>query len=159
MIDPFTLFATAQAAIAGAKAVIQAGKDVNGIVHDMMRFFDAKDQIAKIAAEPKSFGQSDTAKAMQTVIHLKELNDAENELKDMLIWSGNAPLYYAMIQERNDIVAKRKSEEIAMEKAKAKRKKEIEEAVTMLLLGVAGAMVMILVVWGTLQYIDFMRSH
>ena len=159
MLDPFTLFATAQAAIAGAKAVIQAGKDVNGIVHDMMKFFDAKDQIAKIAAEPKSFGQSDTAKAMQTVIHLKELNDAENELKDMLIWSGNAPLYYAMIQERNDIVAKRKSEEIAMEKAKAKRKKEIEEAVNMLLLGVAGAMLMILIVWGTLQYIDFMRSH
>jgi hypothetical protein len=158
MLDPFTLFATAQAAIAGAKAVIQAGKDVNGIVHDMMRFFDAKDQIAKIAAEPKSFGQSDTAKAMQTVMHLKELNDAENELKDMLIWSGNAPLYYAMIQERNDIVAKRKSEEIAMEKAKAKRKKEIEEAVNMLLLGVAGAMVMILVVWGTLQYVDFMRA-
>ena len=159
MLDPFTLFATAQAAIAGAKAVIQAGKDVNGIVHDMMKFFDAKDQIAKIAAEPKSFGQSDTAKAMQTVMHLKELNDAENELKDMLIWSGNAPLYYAMIQERNDIVAKRKSEEIAMEKAKAKRKKEIEEAVNMLLLGVAGAMLMILIVWGTLQYVDFMRSH
>jgi hypothetical protein len=159
MLDPFTLFATAQAAIAGAKAVIQAGKDVNGIVHDMMKFFDAKDQIAKIAAEPKSFGQSDTAKAMQTVMHLKELNDAENELKDMLIWSGNAPLYYAMIQERNDIVSQRKSEEIAMEKAKAKRKKEIEEAVTMLLLGVAGAMLMILVVWGTLQYVDFMRSH
>ena len=158
-MDPFTLFATAQAAIAGAKAIIQAGKDVNGIVHDMMKFFDAKDQIAKIAAEPKSFGQSDTAKAMQTVMHLKELNDAENELKDMLIWSGNAPLYYAMIQERNDIVAKRKSEEIAMEKAKAKRKKEIEEAVNMLLMGVAGAMVMILVVWGTMQYVDFMRSH
>ena len=158
-MDPFTLFATAQAAIAGAKAIIQAGKDVNGIVGDMMKFFDAKDQIAKIAADPKSFGQSDTAKAMQTVMHLKELNDAENELKDMLIWSGNAPLYYAMIQERNDIVAKRKSEEIAMEKAKAKRKKEIEEAVNMLLMGVAGAMVMILVVWGTLQYIDFMRSH
>ena len=158
MLDPFTLFATAQAAIAGAKAVIQAGKDVNGIVHDMMKFFDAKDQIAKIAAEPKSFGQSDTAKAMQTVMHLKELNDAENELKDMLIWSGNAPLYYAMIQERNDIVSKRKSEEIAMEKAKAKRKKEIEEAVNMLLLGVAGAMLMILIVWGTLQYVDFMRK-
>ena len=158
-MDPFTLFATAQAAIAGAKAIIQAGKDVNGIVHDMMKFFDAKDQIAKIAAEPKSFGQSDTAKAMQTVMHLKELNDAETELKDMLIWSGNAPLYYAMIQERNDIVSKRKSEEIAMQKAKAKRTKEIEEAVNMLLLGVAGAMVMILVVWGTLQYIDFMRSH
>ena len=158
MIDPFTLFATAQAAIAGAKAVIQAGKDVNGIVHDMMKFFDAKDQIAKIAAEPKSFGQSDTAKAMQTVMHLKELNDAENELKDMLIWSGNAPLYYAMIQERNDIVAKRKSEEIAVEKAKAKRKKEIEEVVEMVLAVVAGALLITLLAWGTMEYVDFMRK-
>ena len=158
MIDPFTLFATAQAAIAGAKAVIQAGKDVNGIVHDMMKFFDAKDQIAKIAAEPKSFGQSDTAKAMQTVMHLKELNDAENELKDMLIWSGNAPLYYAMIQERNDIVSKRKSEEIAMEKAKAKRKKEIEEVVEMVLAVVAGALLITLLAWGTMEYVDFMRK-
>ena len=158
MIDPFTLFATAQAAIAGAKAVIQAGKDVNGIVHDMMKFFDAKDQIAKIAAEPKSFGQSDTAKAMQTVMHLKELNDAENELKDMLIWSGNAPLYYAMIQERNDIVSKRKSEEIAMEKAKAKRKKEIEEVVEMVLAVVAGALLITLLAWGPMEYVDFMRK-
>lgn len=159
MIDPFTLFATAQAAIAGAKAVIQAGKDVNGIIHDMMTFFDCKDQIAKIAAEPKSFAQSDTAKALQTVMHLKELNDAETELKDMLIWSGNAPLYYAMIQERNDIVSKRKSEEIAMEKAKAKKRKEIEETVTMILLCIAGAGLVTLVAWGTMQYVDFMGSH
>ncbi len=159
MLDPFTLFATAQAAIAGAKAVIQAGKDVNGIVHDMMKFFDAKDQIAKIAAEPKSFGQSDTAKAMQTIMHLKELNDAENELKDMLIWSGNAPLYYAMIQERNDIVAKRKSEEIAMQKAKAKKRQEIEESITIVLLAIACALLITLVAWGTMEYVDFMGRH
>ena len=54
MLDPFTLFATAQAAIAGAKAVIPAGKDVNGIVHDLMKFFDAKDAVAKEAVkDPK----------------------------------------------------------------------------------------------------------
>jgi hypothetical protein len=153
-MDPFTLFATAQAAIAGAKAIIQAGKDVNGIVHDMMKFFDAKDQIAKIAAEPKSFGQSDTAKAMQTVMHLKELNDAETELKDMLIWSGNAPLYYAMIQERNDIVSKRKSEQIALQKKADKRKKEINEIITMALIALLAALVITLASWGTLTLIE-----
>lgn len=62
-MDPITLFATAKAAIAGAQQLIKMGKDVNGIVGDMMKFFDAKDQIAKIAAEPKGFGQSDTSKA------------------------------------------------------------------------------------------------
>jgi DnaJ-domain-containing protein 1 len=130
------------------------GKDVNGIVGDMMKFFDAKDQIAKIAAEPKGFGQSDTAKAFQTVMHLKELNDAETQLKDMLIWSGNAPVWHALIQERNNIVAKRKSEEIALTKKKEKRKKEIEEIITMALIAVLAALIITLSAWVTLNFVE-----
>jgi hypothetical protein len=159
VIDPITAFAAAQAAIKGVQAAIKMGKDLQGISGDLMKFFEAKDVVAKAAAEPKKgFGKSDTAQAFETVIHAKQLHDAENELKQMLIWSGNADVWLAIMIERNYIVAKRKSEEIAMEKAKAKRRKEIEEAVTMLLLGVAGALVMTLVVWGTLQYVDFMRA-
>jgi len=153
-MDPITLFATAKAAIAGAQQLIKMGKDVNGIVGDMMKFFDAKDQIAKIAAEPKGFGQSDTAKAFQTVMHLKELNDAETQLKDMLIWSGNAPVWHALIQERNNIVAKRKSEEIALTKKKEKRKKEIEEIITMALIAVLAALIITLSAWVTLNFVE-----
>ena len=160
MIDPITAFATAQAAIKGVQAAIKMGKDIGAISGDLMKFFEAKDVVAKAASEPKkTFGKSDTAQAFETVMHAKQLQDAENELKQHLIWSGNADVWQAIMVERNNLVQKRKAEEIAMEKAKAKRRKEIEEAVTMLLMGVAGAMVMILVVWGTLQYVDFMRSH
>jgi len=159
MIDPITAFATAQAAIKGVQAAIKMGKDIGAISGDLMKFFEAKDVVAKAASEPKkTFGKSDTAQAFETVMHAKQLQDAENELKQHLIWSGNADVWQAIMVERNNLVQKRKAEEIAMEKAKAKRKKEIEEAVTMLLLGVAGAMVMILVVWGTLKYVDFMRA-
>lgn len=154
-MDPITLFATAKAAIAGAQQLIKMGKDVNGIVGDMMKFFDAKDQIAKIAAEPKKgFGQSDTAKAFQTVMHLKELNDAENQLKDMLIWSGNAPVWHALIKERNDIVAKRKSEEIALQKKAEKRKKEINEIITIGLITLLAAVVITLSAWFTMLYVE-----
>ena len=160
MIDPITAFATAQAAIKGVQAAIKMGKDIGAISGDLMKFFEDKDVVAKAASKPKkTFGKSDTAQAFETVMHAKQLQDAENELKQHLIWSGNADVWQAIMVERNNLVQKRKAEEVAMEKAKAKRKKEIEEAVTMLLLGVAGAMVMILVVWGTLQYVDFMRSH
>ena len=159
MIDPITAFATAQAAIKGVQAAIKMGKDIGAISGDLMKFFEAKDVVAKAASEPKkTFGKSDTAQAFETVMHAKQLQDAENELKQHLIWSGNADVWQAIMVERNNLVQKRKAEEVAMEKAKAKRKKEIEEAVTMLLLGVAGAMVMILVVWGTLKYVDFMRA-
>jgi F0F1-type ATP synthase assembly protein I len=59
--------------------------------------------------------------------------------------------------ERNSIVTKRKAEEVAMENAKAKRKKEIEEAITLVLMIVAGVLLLALVAWGTAQYVDFMR--
>ena len=153
-MDPITLFATAKAAIAGAQQLIKMGKDVNGIVGDMMKFFDAKDQIAKIAAEPKGFGQSDTAKAFQTVMHLKELNDAETQLKDMLIWSGNAPVWHALIKERNDMVSKRKANEIALQKKADKRKKEINEVITMGLIAILAALVITLAAWGTLTLVE-----
>ena len=154
MLDPITLFATAKAAIAGAQQLIKMGKDVNGIVGDMIKFFDAKDQIAKIAAEPKGFGQSDTSKAFQTVMHLKELNDAENQLKDMLIWSGNAPVWHSLVLERNNMVAKRKSDEIALNKAKEKRKKEINEVITIALIALLAALVITLAAWGTLTIVE-----
>jgi hypothetical protein len=160
MIDPITAFAAAQAAIKGVQAAIKMGKDIGAISGDLMKFFEAKDVVAKAAADPKksTFGQSDTAKAFETVMHAKQLQDAENELKQHMIWSGNADVWQAIMVERNNIVAKRKSEEIAMEKAKAKRKKEIEEAITMVLLAIAGAGLVTLVAWGTMQYVDFMKA-
>ena len=159
MIDPITAFAAAQAAIKGVQAAIKMGKDLQGISGDLMKFFEAKDVVAKAAAEPKKgFGKSDTAQAFETVMHAKQLQDAENELKQMLIWSGQADVWQAIMLERNNLVQKRKSEEIAMEKTKAKRKKEISEAIEMVLAIVAGVLLLTLLSWGTMEYIDFMRK-
>ena len=159
MIDPITAFATAQAAIKGVQAAIKMGKDIGAISGDLMKFFEAKDVVAKAAANPKksTFGKSDTAQAFETVMHAKQLQDAENELKQMLIWSGNADVWQSILMERNNIVHKRKAEEAETEKAKAKRKQEIEEAVTMVLLLAAISGLMALVVWGTAEYVYFMR--
>jgi len=159
MIDPITAFAAAQAAIKGVQAAIKMGKDLQGISGDLMKFFEAKDVVAKAAAEPKksTFGQSDTAKAFETVMHAKQLQDAENELKQHMIWTGNADVWQAIMIERNALVAKRKAEEIAVEKAKAKRKKEVEEVIELVLLLIAIAGLLTLVAWGTAQYVDFMR--
>lgn len=159
MIDPITAFAAAQAAIKGVQAAIKMGKDLQGISGDLMKFFEAKDVVAKAAAEPKKgFGRSDTAQAFETVMHAKQLQDAEDELKQMLIWSGQADVWQSIVLERNKIVQKRKSEEIAMEKAKAKKKKEIEETIEMVLAIAAGALLITLLAWGTMEYIDFMRK-
>jgi hypothetical protein len=65
MIDPFTAFATAQAAIKGVQAAIKMGKDIGAISGDLMKFFEAKDVVAKAATKP---GKSDTAQAVEIVM-------------------------------------------------------------------------------------------
>jgi len=157
MIDPVTAFAAAQAAIKGVQAAIKMGKDIHAISGDLMKFFEAKDVVAKAASQPKKgFGQSDTAMAFETVMLAKQLQDAENELKQHLIWSGHADVWQAILLERNNLVQKRKAEERAMEKAKAKRKQEIQELLEILFYVVAGVSLVALVAWGTVEYVDFM---
>ena len=152
MIDPITAFAAAQAAVKGVQAAIKLGKDIGAISGDLMKFFDAKDVVAKAAATPKKgFAQSDTATAFNTVLHLKQLQDAENQLKEMLIWSGNAPLWQSLIQERNNIVSKRKAEEVQAQKIKDKRKKEIDSAIMFVLSIVLALSIMCFVAWGTME--------
>ena len=159
MIDPITAFATAQAAIKGVQAAIKMGKDIHAMSGDLMKFFEAKDVVAKAAAAPKKgFAKSDIAQAFESVLHAKQLQDAENELKQHLIWSGQADVWQAIVMERNNIVQKRKSEEIAMEKAKAKKRKEIQEALSMVFYIVAAIALVALVAWGTTEYVDFMRK-
>jgi hypothetical protein len=62
------------------------------------------------------------------------------------------------LRERNRIVAQNKADEIAAEQAKAKRKKEIGEAIEMVLLVVLISLVVTLAAWGTMEYVDFMRK-
>jgi hypothetical protein len=131
MIDPLTAFAVAQGAIKGVQAAIKMGKDINAISGDLMKFFEAKDVIAKesIKKKPKGFAQSDTAVAFEVVMQLKQLQDAEAELKQMLIWSGNDDVWNALMLERNRMVTERKKAEAEAAHAKAVRAEEISDII------------------------------
>ena len=151
MIDPFTAFAVAQGAIKGIKAAIQMGKDVQGITGDVMKFFDAKDAVAKQAVkDPKKKYSSDTSQAMSTVMQLHELNKAEEELKWHFINQGQSALWTQIVLERNSIVQRRKVQEILDAKAAKNRKQEIDEAITMGLCVLVAAAIFTLVAWGVI---------
>jgi hypothetical protein len=157
IVETMAVIATAKATIAGVRQAIALGKDASALIHE---FFDAKDAVMKVRANPpKKPFQSANSEAMQIIQLAEDMQQVEEEIKMSFMRRGKTNLWMDFLRERNAIVARNKADEIEMEKIKAKRRKEIEEAVTMLLLGVAGALVMTLVVWGTLQYVDFMRSH
>ena len=155
MIDPLTAFAVAQGAIKGVQAAIKMGKDINAISGDLMKFFEAKDVIAKesVKKKPKGFGKSDTAVAFETVMQLKQLQDAENELKQMLIWSGNDDVWNALMLERNRMVAERKKAEAEKAQAKALRAAEINDILTFGLWAALVAVVIGLTAWFTWQLV------
>jgi hypothetical protein len=156
MIDPITLIATARATIAGVKQAIALGKDASELFH---QFFDAKDAVMKEKAKPsKKAFQSANSQAMQFIQLAEEMKQIEEEIKNSFMRRGKTNLWMDFLKERNRIVAENKAEEIAAENAKAKRKKEIEETIEMVLLVAMIALIITLGVWGTMEYIDFMRK-
>jgi hypothetical protein len=152
MLDPISAFALAQGAIKGIQAAIKMGKDIQGITGDVMKFFDAKDVVAKEAVkDPKKKYSSATSQAMSTVMQLHELNKAEEELKWHFINQGQSALWQQIVQERNSIVQKRKTQEILDANAAKNRKEEIDEAITMGLCILVAAAIFALVGWGIIE--------
>jgi len=142
MIDPITAFATAQAAVKGVKAAIALGKDIQAVSGDLMKFFEAKDVVQKAASKPKSsFAQSDTAQAFEIVMQAKQLADAERELNNYFVMSGNADLWQQLLIERNKIIQDRKTQEMLDEKNAKAKKEEMDEFLTWLM---GGALVLLL---------------
>ena len=148
MIDPITAFATAQAAVKGVQAAIKLGKDIHAITGEAMKFFEAKDVVQKAASQPKStFAKSDTAQAFEIVMQAKMLNDAEKELNNWMVMSGHADLWQQLLIERNNLIQKRKAQEILDEKNAAAKKKELDELINWLLGGAIVILVLGLVFW------------
>jgi len=153
MIDPVTAFAVAQVAIKGIQAAIKMGKDINGIMSDVIKFMDAKDAV--VASKSKTSAKSDTGNALETVMQAKKLADQEKELKEMLIYSGNGDVWTAMLMERNKIRHQRLQETLKAEKKRRAVVTEINEIVTFILWALIVVTLLILVFWFTLEFTTY----
>lgn len=150
MIDPITAFAIAQSAVSGIKKAIALGKDVQGLAGEFSKFFDAKDAVVT-ASSRKGGKQSATGEALQIVMQAKALQDAEMELKQLLIYSGNAQLWDQMLLERNRINRERAKDERDAKAAKAKAAKKMREIAGALVLTAAIVCFLIGVALATLE--------
>ncbi len=120
MIDPITAFATAQAAVAGIQKAIKLGKDIQGLVGEFGKFFDAKDAVIKAANDAAKSGKSDTAQAMEFVMQQNQLREAEEHLKHTLIYTGYPELWEQMLAKRLGIQRERRRAEEAARKERAR---------------------------------------
>jgi hypothetical protein len=129
-MDPFTAFALAQGAVKGIKQALQLGKDINGLYKEFSTFFQASDAVhsASVKLKMDNLGKSDaqiSAEALKIAFASKALRDTEKQLKDMLFWSGNAPVWEEMMRERVRMLKARTAAELAIKQAKIKKKEDI----------------------------------
>jgi hypothetical protein len=141
-MDPLTIYAGAQATMAGIKGAIALGKDINSLMGDVSKFFSMAEQVHIGATKKKieSIKKSDSdiaAEALQIAWASKKLREDERYLKDMLIWSGNDDVYYEMIQERTRMAKERAEAERKEEERIQKQKEMIGELVMNILVFVA----------------------
>ena len=162
MIDPLTIgaaFAIAKSTIAGVKEAIQMGKDLQECSGDLIKFFEHRDTVAKAAVHEKKKPQSDMGQAVNVVMQAKALRDAEKQLREQLIYSGQGDVWEAIQAQYNMIVANRKREEREAE-AKAKQRREtLAETVNILLVGFVSILAAGFIGWGTLEFIMYKMKH
>ena len=125
MIDPITLgiaFTAAQQSVGYIKKAIALGKDVNSLYGQFAKFFENSDKIhgANVAAQNSKSILTDgqiRAMSIQIAMQSKALRDAEKQLKEMLIYSGNSDVWDQMMAER-----------VRMYKERAKLEADIKNA-------------------------------
>lgn len=136
--------AAAEAAVAGIKKAIQVGRDAKDCLGDFMKLFDAQDAVQKASTQDRSKlkpeeQKSAMSEALESVIAAKKIRDMTEELKQYLVWSGQADLWEEIQRERNAVIQRRKAEELAEQKRKeeAARKKK-ERALIAMVVGTGG---------------------
>ncbi len=114
--------------MAGIQKAIKLGKDINGLVGEFGKFFDARDVVQKAANDAGKKGQSDTGRAMEIVMQANALRESEEALKHQLVYGGYPELWEMMLKERMKIKqAREKAERIAA----AERKKVSAQRILM----------------------------
>jgi hypothetical protein len=141
MIDPVTIgvaFVTAQKTVGYIKQAVALGKDVNSLYKQFSSFFTNCDTVhsASVALKEKAEKSMLTdgeikAQSLQIAMHSKALREAEKELKDLLVWSGNKDVWDEMMAERVRMYKERAAIEKRLKETKAKAHADMVDRVIM----------------------------
>ena len=135
LIDPLTALATLQTTITLVKKAAQVANDLGGLGVMIGRMFDAKSQATKAMVETKRSGnKSNFSVAMQIENCLMQTAKLESELELLYMQTGNI-LVWNKIKARAAEMDREDAHDVRKEKeAAARRKKEMDEAIELVLM-------------------------
>jgi hypothetical protein len=137
MIDPITIgiaFTAAQQSVGYIKKAIALGKDVNSLYGQFAKFFENSDKIHSANIEVQNSKKILTdgqirALSIQIAMQSKALRDAEKDLKEMLIYTGNKDVWDEMMRERIRMYKERAKLEADLKNAKIKAQADLVDRV------------------------------
>ena len=137
MIDPITIglaFTAAQQSVSYIKKAIALGKDVNSLYGQFAKFFEKSDKIhgANVTAQTSKNILTDgqiRAMSIEIAMQSKALRDAEKQLKELLIYSGNGDVWEQMMAERVRMYKERAKLQADLTNARIKAKSDLIDRV------------------------------
>ena len=131
IVEAITLISTANAAIGAVKEMIGNGRDLMDCGKELGDYFSAKSEIQK-QANPSGSGSD-----LEAFFALEKLKQQEQELKEMMIYSGRGGMWDDWLQFQAE--QKRKRDDAAKQErvAKTKRRQKINEWITGIVVSVA----------------------
>jgi len=132
-MDPITLgiaFTAAQQSVGYVKKAIALGKDVNSLYGQFAKFFENSDTIhtANVTAQTSKKILTDgqiRSMSIQIAMQSKALRDAEKDLKEMLIYTGNGDVWEQMMAERVRMYKERAKLQADLTNARIKAKADL----------------------------------
>jgi hypothetical protein len=133
MLDPITIgiaFTAAQQSVGYIKKAIALGKDVNSLYGQFARFFENSDAVheaeVKLRTDKKILTDGQIrALSIQIAMQSKALRDAEKQLKELLIYTGNSDVWDQMMSERVRMYKERAKIQADLKNAKIKAQSDL----------------------------------
>ncbi len=156
MLEVVALIAGARAAIDVVKQAVEVGQDIQSLAPQIMSFFDLKEKAVqennKLATK-KTFSGSATGQAMKNIMALKELEEAEKYVKEMLIYSGQGDTWERIVAERTRLVKEQKAQELAAKRARERKLQLVKDILTWGSVGILALLISVSAVYFILFFI------
>lgn len=120
--------AAANAAFAVIKTAIQNGREIADVAHKVGEYVNATEDLRKKGEKKKKnpFQSGD----LEEFMHLEKLKQQEEQLKELMIWTGRPGLWMDWVKFQADARKKRQAAELA-------RRKRIKKIVDIALITIA----------------------
>jgi len=156
MIDPLTALAGIQSAVALIKKVSKTVDDVASLGPVLGKYFDAKSTASKAAVAAKK-SKSSMGTAIQIEMALDQAKRFEDELQLLFMQSGKIDVWNK-IKSRAAAMDVEAAHDARREKeAAARHKRELEDLVETVLLGIVLTALVLGTIWGTYEFVKYCK--